>query len=86
MTSNMPWTGNDPRHNDRCHQRWVLRMNRDAEPYEQCGGCRYWVALDGELGRDYGACTSQESTFDGQIRFEHDGCDAFVEREDGSFG
>jgi len=24
--------------------------------------------------------------FDGRVRFEHDGCDAFTAREDGSFG
>ncbi|HEU5109003.1 MAG TPA: DUF3027 domain-containing protein, partial [Micromonosporaceae bacterium] len=54
--------------------------------YAQCGGCRYWIALRGDLGSDYGACINADSPFDGQIRFEHDGCSAYADREDGSFG
>ncbi|XEC33144.1 DUF3027 domain-containing protein [Streptomyces fradiae] len=53
---------------------------------EQCGGCRFWVALSGEMGRDWGVCTRTDSGYDGRVRFEHDGCDAFVVRSDGSFG
>ncbi len=53
---------------------------------QQCGGCRYWIALGGELGADYGACTNPAASFDGRVRFEHDGCAAYTEREDGSFG
>lgn len=46
----------------------------------------FWVALHGRLGQDYGACTSAHSIFDGMVRFEHDGCTAFADRGDGSFG
>ncbi|MFE6872755.1 DUF3027 domain-containing protein [Kitasatospora sp. NPDC057692] len=89
-----PWTGDDRGHNDQCHARWYALGNRSAvgaayrdEWYsEQCGGCRYWVALRGESGADYGVCSSAESAFDGRVRFEHDGCDCFTVREDGSFG
>ncbi|MGC9669595.1 DUF3027 domain-containing protein [Planosporangium sp. 12N6] len=67
-----------------------LPPNRDrysrSEPDAECGGCRFWVALHGHLGRDYGACTNADSPFDGQVRFEHDGCAAYADREDGSFG
>ncbi|MEU5120336.1 DUF3027 domain-containing protein [Streptomyces asoensis] len=88
------WTGNDREHNDACHERWSRVQNRrtDQPGYqdgwfdEQCGGCRFWVALNGELGQDWGVCTGPGSTFDGRVRFEHDGCDAFALREDGSFG
>ncbi|SBT40067.1 DUF3027 domain-containing protein [Micromonospora auratinigra] len=89
-----PWSGDDAGHNDACHQRWRQRLRRDTggpgyrEKWydEQCGGCRYWIALRGELGRDYGACTHPGSAHDGQVRFEHDGCPVFTERADGSFG
>jgi hypothetical protein len=88
------WTGNSGPHNARCHERWVQGRHRDTgKPGyldrwydEQCGGCRYWIALSGEIGRDYGACTNSASPFDGVVRFEHDGCDVFSPRPDGSFG
>ncbi|WP_329264925.1 DUF3027 domain-containing protein [Streptomyces pseudovenezuelae] len=88
------WTGDDREHNDECHERWLQLRNRrtDQPDYrdewfdEQCGGCRFWVALSGELGRDWGLCTHPGSAFDGRARFEHDGCDSFAVREDGSFG
>ncbi|GII56318.1 hypothetical protein Pth03_47070 [Planotetraspora thailandica] len=89
-----PWTGNDRSHNDECHARWMSSLNRstggpdypDEWYHEQCGGCRFWIALEGEMGLDYGACTNARSAFDGRVRFEHDGCDTFTVREDGSFG
>ncbi|MEU9858958.1 DUF3027 domain-containing protein [Streptomyces sp. NPDC047974] len=94
MVSGGPWTGDDPGHNGEVHERWLRLLNRStgAADYrdqwfdEQCGGCRFWVALGGELGRDWGACTHAASTFDGQVRFEHDGCASFMVRTDGSFG
>jgi hypothetical protein len=94
VTGKRPWSGDDERHNDACHARWLGQVNRstsqdgyaDAWYYEQCGGCRYWIALQGVIGSDYGACTNGRSAFDGRIRFEHDGCAGFTEREDGSFG
>ena len=89
-----PWTGDDERHNDACHHRWLANRNRDTRDAaypdswyaEQCGGCTFWIALHGRLGADYGACTNPASTFDAHIRFEHDGCTAHSEREDRSFG
>ncbi|WP_217127225.1 DUF3027 domain-containing protein [Streptomyces sp. AC558_RSS880] len=92
--SDRAWTGDNRRHNDECHERWVrLRSRRtDQSGYrdewfdEQCGGCQFWVALRGGLGRDWGVCTHPGSPFDGRVRFEHDGCDLFVVRKDGSFG
>jgi hypothetical protein len=94
MAANQPWTGDDARHNDDCHRRWQSHRHRDtASPsyrekwyLQQCGGCRYWIALNGQVGLDYGVCSHAASTFDGQVRFEHDGCNAFTERDDGSFG
>ena len=88
------WTGDDREHNDACHERWLRARNRstDQPGYqdgwfdEQCGGCWFWVALSGEMGRDWGVCTRSDSAFDGRARFEHDGCELFALRTDGSFG
>ncbi|WP_246212253.1 DUF3027 domain-containing protein [Streptomyces abyssomicinicus] len=76
------------------HERWLRGLNRPtgARDYreewydEQCGGCRFWIGLRGQLGRDWGACTHAGSRFDGQVRFEHDGCTSFMIRTDTSFG
>jgi len=64
------------------HDRWLTRLNRrTADPgylddwyHQQCGSCHRWIPLSGQAGLDWGACTHQHSDFDGQIRFEHDGC------------
>ncbi|MFH8477214.1 DUF3027 domain-containing protein [Streptomyces sp. NPDC018000] len=79
---------------DEVHERWLRLLNRSTgEPGyrdewfdEQCGGCRFWIALRGELGLDWGVCTRADSPFDGRVRFEHDGCELFAVREDGTFG
>jgi hypothetical protein len=84
----------DQAHGRECHGRWLTALNRRTNQPgypekwfdEQCGGCRFWVPLTGELGWDWGACTNGNSAFDGRVRFEHDGCEAFAVREDGSFG
>jgi Protein of unknown function (DUF3027) len=71
------------------YERWMARRNRKQESpqymeewYEQqCGMCLFWVPLSGALGEDWGACTNPDSPFDGQVRFEHDGCDRFTSAE-----
>lgn len=90
----MPWTGDDGSHNREVHGRWLRLLNRTTGEFgyreewysEQCGGCRFWIALSGELGGDWGVCTDAGSAFDGRVRFEHDGCERFTVREDASFG
>ncbi|MET8701153.1 DUF3027 domain-containing protein [Kitasatospora sp. NPDC004723] len=70
---------------DAIHDRWIGGRNRRTEDPEyreewygeQCGFCRYWFPLAGELGLDYGACANGRSKLDGTVRFEHDGCEAF---------
>ncbi|MBM9624559.1 DUF3027 domain-containing protein [Streptomyces zhihengii] len=94
MAEDEPRTGDDQDHNDRCHARWQVSLNRSTaqsgyrdEWYDaQCGGCCFWIALSGRLGQDYGACSNPGSSFDGRVRFEHDGCESFAGRADGSFG
>ncbi|MFG3350225.1 DUF3027 domain-containing protein [Streptomyces sp. NPDC048018] len=79
---------------DGVHERWSGLLNRatgdpgyrDEWFEEQCGGCAFWIALSGEWGRDCGACTRAGSPFDGHVRFEHDGCEGFLARTDGTFG
>ncbi|MER7909799.1 DUF3027 domain-containing protein [Streptomyces sp. NPDC096068] len=79
---------------DAIHARWLRLLNRSTGDLgyrddwfdEQCGGCRFWIALSGELGLDWGVCTRDGSPFDGQVRFEHDGCESFAARLDGTFG
>jgi hypothetical protein len=79
------------------HRRWVERLglNRDTSDaaypdawyFEQCGQCRFWLAVDGPLGGDWGACSGAASAFDGTLRFEHDGCEGFqLADEDGPPG
>jgi hypothetical protein len=52
----------------------------------RCGGCRFWIALTGVLGDDYGACTNPDSVRDGVVQFEHDGCGAFAPVTEGEWG
>jgi DUF3027 family protein len=85
---------NDEAFRRETHERWVTRVHRDMadagyrdEWYaEQCGGCRFWLALMGVLGDDYGACSNPDSPFDGTVRFEHDGCEAFTPVSDDEWG
>jgi len=78
---------NDEQHAVQCHQRWMKLRNRkqEAPNYQiewadqQCGMCQYWIPLTGALGTDYGACSNSASPFDASVRFEHDGCDEFVD-------
>jgi hypothetical protein len=60
------------------HDRWLVGLNRGTEDsdwcHQQCGSCRHWIPLSGRAGLDWGACTHGQSDFDGQVRFEHDGC------------
>lgn len=70
---------------NKIHERWVARRNRDPDRddyreewfREQCGACRFWFPLAGEMGLDYGACANVRSPFDGRVQFEHDGCGHF---------
>jgi hypothetical protein len=65
------------------HGRWLARLNRrTGEPgyldgwyLQQCGSCSRWIPLSGQAGLDWGACTHERSSYDGHVRFEHDGCD-----------
>jgi hypothetical protein len=94
MESGALGTDGRGRGEDDVHERWLHLLNRSTgDPGyrdewfdEQCGGCRFWVALSGELGLDWGACAGADSPFDGQVRFEHDGCERFISRPDGTSG
>jgi hypothetical protein len=80
----------DPRHLAATHERWLARRNRKQEEpsyrdewwAQQCGMCRFWIALQPPLGSDFGACTNKKSEFDGRVQFEHDGCDHFEQAKE----
>jgi hypothetical protein len=43
----------------------------------QCGGCQYYIPLEGDLGMDWGACSNRRSEYDGRVVFEHWTCRDF---------
>jgi hypothetical protein len=43
----------------------------------QCGGCRYYIRLDGAHGADWGACSCPSSEYDRTVVFEHWTCAHF---------
>lgn len=64
-----------------CVNRWVVRSyetGKEQPDYDtenewiphQCGGCRWFAALDS----DYGFCCNLKSSNEGRITFEHGGC------------
>lgn len=67
--------------------RWIQRTNRPLEHpnrpdewiWNQCYFCTYYVELGHAIGEDFGVCACAESKKDGQVVFEHDGCDLFHE-------
>jgi hypothetical protein len=68
-------------------ERWVWMspyMQRDINNWKdewtihQCGGCRYYVILEGHFMSDWGLCTHPESVQDGKAMFEHDGCEHYT--------
>ncbi|MEV6283673.1 DUF3027 domain-containing protein [Kribbella sp. NPDC051770] len=78
--------GTDPAERKAIHRRWVQHRTRfpgdsgylDSWTEQQCGACRFWFPLAGNLGNDYGACANATSPHDRTVMFEHDGCDAFT--------
>ena len=59
-------------------RRWVERLYATSPTDDhnwiehQCGGCRFFGALDG----DWGLCVNAASPNDGRLTFEHTGCEA----------
>lgn len=49
----------------------VVRWKDDQLAYPDCCSCRYYAALDGRLGMDWGVCTNPESPRSGLLTFEH---------------
>lgn len=68
---------------DAAENRWIKQAN-DAAPKDdhdwcehQCGGCRYFAALNG----DWGICWNKISPMDGRVMFEHVGCEQHSDLE-----
>jgi len=71
-----------PEEMEKIHPRWFEKMTaiegRYGPPkYElaQCGGCSYFIPLEGSIGADWGACSNPMSNFDARVVFEHHGCE-----------
>ena len=75
---------------DSAETRWVRHSYQTGEEEpdfdtkymwipHQCGGCRYFAALDS----DYGICCNEFSPNDGRITFEHGGCIKHSDLEEG---
>lgn len=74
----------DAAHAHETHVRWIgknltphyreILAGADDDIDHQCGGCRFYLCLEGSTGSDWGACSNPASPFDGTLKFEHDGC------------
>lgn len=54
----------------RCYQTGKEQTDYDNWIAHQCGGCRWFAALDS----DWGICCNESSPNDGRAVFEHGGC------------
>jgi hypothetical protein len=63
----------------------VKNLDTDFEPYgkrerdgSDCScGCKFFHALEGKAGSDWGVCTNPKSPRCGILTFEHQGCQEF---------
>lgn len=77
-----------PEHFRLCHERWTSRTNRnlsmpdrpDEWIWNQCESCMYWLPISGKFATDWGICSNEKSASDGIVRFAHDGCDDFEQK------
>lgn len=81
------WRGSPDHEFHKTHRRWISMSpyaQRDFDNWKeewtthQCGGCRYYVELEGHFMSDWGLCTHPESEQDGKAMFEHDGCEHYT--------
>lgn len=49
----------------------VVRWENENLAYPDCSSCRFYAALEGSLGMDWGVCTRPESPRTGLLTFEH---------------
>lgn len=65
----------------------VVNLPTDFQPYGErdrdeggadCScGCKHFLALEGDLGMDWGVCGNVQSPRCGLLTFEHQGCEEF---------
>lgn len=65
---------------DAVHPAWCDRLRErfgfvsvDGDQ-NQCGGCRFYMPIDGDAAADWGACGNPASDRCGHTVFEHHGC------------
>lgn len=78
--------GGDPTHKrlwQVCRDQEVYLSEINAGKPDCSAGCRYFIALEGEHGMDWGVCSEPRSPRSGLLTFEHMGCEFFeAEPED----
>ena len=60
------------------HQRWIANRSQERSN-AQCGGCCFYIWLEGVFSSDWGMCSNPQSPEDGTAKFEHDTCDFIVQ-------
>lgn len=77
------------------HSRWAKRIpdlsrlspdnpaRRNYEAGKQCGSCKFFAKLKGDLGMDWGVCTNAKATWDGDAVFEHFSCSRYEQSKKG---
>jgi hypothetical protein len=86
----MKMLADDQDHFRQCHERWKKNIHRDLNASnkpdiwcdQECAQCAFYVRLGGKFAYDYGVCSNKQSPHDGQLMFEHDGCEHFVLAEE----
>jgi hypothetical protein len=56
------------------------RSRLEGPQWECSCGCRFFLELPGDLGRDWGVCVNGSSPRAGLLTFEHQGCRKFSRR------
>jgi hypothetical protein len=52
--------------------------DRERDEPDCSAGCRWFHALEGQVGFDWGVCANPESPRAGLLTFEHQGCEKFT--------
>lgn len=66
----------------------IIRWSDPDKNYPDCSnGCKYFIALNGNLGYDWGVCSNPKSDRAGLLTWEHQaGMDCFIFDEERTYG
>ena len=63
-----------------CREQDPYRAGTDTDGHTKpdcSSGCRHFIPLEGEVGKDWGVCSEPRSPRAGLLTFEHMGCSFF---------